>query len=121
MGFKIPLEKDVQKTCLEWLALWGATAIRVNSGVMAVEKRRVKFNDQPGCSDVLACLPPDGRMLALELKRPGRDRTDPKRAAEQDSFRRKVVKSGGLAIVARSLDELLAGLKAAGYDVRAAA
>ena len=118
MGFKLPLEKDVQKLCIEWLAAWGATAVRINSGGMAVEKRFVRFNDQPGCSDVLACLPPNGRMLALELKRPGLDRTTAKRKAEQESFRAKVVKSGGLALVAQSLDELLAGLRAAGYDVR---
>ncbi len=118
MGFEAPREKDVQKTCIQWLALWGATTIRVNSGGMKVEKRYVPFNSEPGCSDVIACLPPTGRMLALELKKPGRDRTTAKRKAEQESFRAKVVKSGGLAIVATSLDELLAGLRAAGYDVR---
>lgn len=112
---KAPLEKDVQKVCRDWLRAWGAVVVRVNSGAMKIKDRYVKFNDQPGCSDTLVCLP-DGRFLALELKKPGRDRTAAHRQLEQQSFRDQVAKAGGLAIVARSLDELLQALAAEGYD-----
>lgn len=117
MGIKAPLEKDVQKVCVAWLRAFGATAVRVNSGGMKVGKRFVRFNDQPGCSDILACLPQGGRFLACEVKRPGRDRTSAKRKAEQASFRQSIAKSGGIACVVRSLAELIADLKEEGYDV----
>ena len=65
---------------------------------------------------MLVCLPPDGRMLALEVKKPGRDKTSAKRKAEQASFRQKVVKAGGIAVVVRSLDELVEDLAAEGYS-----
>ena len=110
-------ESDVQRTCLAWLLLWGAVAVRVNSGALKVADRFVRFNSAAGCSDTLACLP-GGRFLALEFKRPGRDRTPAKRRAEQAAFREGIVKVGGLALEVRSLDELLAGLRAAGFDTR---
>ncbi len=83
MGMKAPLERDVQKACRDWLTLWGAVVVRVNSGAMKIGDRYVKFNDQPGCSDTLVCLPGTGRFLALELKRPGRDRTAAARTPAQ--------------------------------------
>lgn len=114
---KAPLEKDVQKTVTEWLTAFGAVAVRVNSGGMKVGKRFVRFNNQPGCSDVLVCLPPDGRMLAVEVKKPGRDKTTAKRKAEQASFRQAVVKAGGIAVVVKSLEELQADLREEGYAI----
>ncbi len=120
MGFREPRESDVQRACLDWLAAWGAFPVRVNSGGLTVGKRYVRFNGEPGCSDVL-CVLPGGRFLALELKRPlppgGRDRTSPRRRAEQQSFRARVVRAGGLAVVATSLDELRRALSAEGYEV----
>ena len=117
MGMKCALERDVQKTCRDWLVFWGAVVIRVNSGAMKVADRYVKFNSEPGCADTLVCLP-GGRFLSLELKKPGRDRTDAKRKAEQAAHRERVRKAGGLAIVASSLDELIRQLEAAGFDTK---
>lgn len=116
MAIKNPLERDVLKVVVAWLRAFGATAVRINSGGMKVGERFVRFNDSPGCSDVIACLPPDGRTLAVEVKRPGRDRTSAKRKAEQKSFRQAIVKSGGIAVVVKSLDELKADLAEEGYD-----
>lgn len=115
MGIKAALEKDVQSVCLQWLRLWGAFPVRINSGALKIGKRFVKFNSEEGCSDTLVCLP-GGRFLALEVKRPGRDRTSRDRKAKQAAFREKVEKAGGLAVVATSLDELKAALNGAGYD-----
>ena len=109
-----PTEADVQRACRDWLTLWGAVVVRVNSGALKIEGRFVRFNDQPGCSDTLVCLP-DGRFLALELKRPGRDRTSAARKAQQQSFRDRIARTGGLALVAHSLDDLIRQLVAAGY------
>jgi hypothetical protein len=114
---KAPLEKDVQKTCCDWLRLWGCCVVRVNSGAMKIEGRFVKFNSEPGCADTLVCLP-GGRFLSLELKRPGRDRTSSARTAEQAAHRERIRKAGGLAIVTNSLDDLIRQLTEAGYDTR---
>ena len=116
MGIKKPLESGVQSACRDWLRLFGAAVIRVNSGGMKIGKRFVRFNSEPGCSDLLVCLP-GGRFAAVEVKRPGRDTTAPKRKAKQEAFRRMVRAAGGLEIVVRSVDELRAALKAEGFDV----
>lgn len=97
------LEKDIQKQILDWLRLHGATAIRVNSGAMAGDykgkKRFVRMNDTVGCSDILCCW--RGRFVAIEVKRPGNKPT-----LDQESFLQTVERSGGLAIVAYSVDDV---------------
>jgi len=53
-----------------------------------------------GVSDILGCLP-DGRLLAIEVKKHnGRVRQ------EQQRFVYSINQRGGLAMVARSLDEV---------------
>lgn len=116
MAVPKPKEKDVQRQCLDWLRLWGALPVRVNSGARpwtdAKGRRRFfAFNSEPGCSDVL-CLLPDGRFAAVECKRPG----GALRPA-QESFLAAVGKRGGVALVVASLDELRAALAAEGYAV----
>lgn len=108
-------ERDVQRACLEWLTLWGALAVRVNSGGVRVGRRYVRFNSEPGCADALGCLP-GGQFLSLEFKRPGRDRTAPARKVEQAGHRERVERAGGLALVVGSVDELIRRLTDAGYD-----
>lgn len=115
MSIPAPKESDVTRVCTDWLTLIGAVVVRVNSGGMPIDGRYVKFNSEDGCADTLVCLP-GGRWLSLELKRPGRDRTKPERRARQEAHRARVRAAGGLAIVARSLDELQAELTKAGYD-----
>ena len=114
---KKTLEKEVQATCVAWLEWWGALPIRTNSGSMKIGNRFVRFNDEDGCGDVLVCLPDGGRFLSLELKKPGPDTTSHERKRKQAGHRERVMARGGLAIVATSLDELRAGLRAVGYDI----
>lgn len=114
MGIKPARESDVLAACRAWLGLWGATVIRVNSGGAKIDQRFVRFNSEDGCADLLVCLP-GGRFCSLECKRPGA-RTDPGRAASQAAHRERVRKSGGLALVVSSLDELIRKLRSAGYD-----
>lgn len=111
-----PKEKDIQRHCLDWLRLWGALPVRVNSGARpwtdGKDRRRFfAFNSEPGCSDVL-CLLPDGRYAAIEFKRPGG-----RLRAEQESFLAAVGRRGGLALVVTSLDELRGVLAEEGYAV----
>jgi hypothetical protein len=115
MGIAAPREADVQRACRQWLALWGAVAIRVNSGALKVGTRYVAFNSEPGCGDVLACLP-GGRFASIEFKRPGRDRTAAARRAAQLAHRTAVARAGGLALVVTSLTDLASQLETLGYD-----
>lgn len=107
-----PLEKDIQSQCLAYLRLRGVLSVRVNSGAVKVGGRFVRFNDGDGTSDVLACLPPDGRFAAVEVKRPGNAPTE-----KQAAFLALVESRGGLALVVTGLDDMRAKLAAAGYDL----
>lgn len=105
-----PLEKDVQSTILQWLRLQGAFVIRLNSGAFAGEykgrRRFVRFNSEPGCSDILGILA-DGRFLAVECKRPGwKFRPNDHHEAEQASFLEAVRKRGGVALFATSIEDV---------------
>ncbi len=106
-----PLEKDIQKAIVEYLRLVGAVAIRVNSGAISGEhngkKRFVRFNSEPGCSDIIACLA--GRFVAIEVKRPGKKATD-----AQTSFLDSVRQAGGVAFVADSVEVTQISLRAEG-------
>lgn len=112
----VPLEKDIQRSVLQWLALVGVFAFRVNSGGMRWQdtkgkSRYMQFNTAKGCSDVLAILP-DSRFGAFEIKRPGKVPTD-----DQKVFLARVQQAGGVAVFCTGVDDLRAKLKAEGYDL----
>jgi hypothetical protein len=67
----------------------------------------VRFGKR-GQSDIIGYLP-DGRFLAVETKA-----SDGKPTPEQEAFLEAVRMAGGVAILARSLDDLIAGLELAG-------
>ena len=110
-------EADIQRVCLDWLRLFGAVVIRVNSAAKVIpatettKRRFLKANDQPGCSDALVCLQ-GGLFAAIEFKAPGKRAT-----SEQTEFLDRVRELDGLAIVVHSLDELKLALAAEGYKV----
>lgn len=114
----VPTEKEIQTQIMDYLRLVGVLAVRINSGAVIGsykgKKRFVRFNDTPGCSDILACLPPDGRWLALEVKRPGAS-TIAERRIRQNLFLDRVRQAGGIGCYVRSLDDLFRVLLAEGY------
>lgn len=82
---------------LAWHARMNAGAGRLQRGDQASQWMRFGFPGQP---DVMGQLP-DGRFLALEVKRPtGRVRP------EQAEFLAKVARHGGVAAVVRSVDDV---------------
>lgn len=120
MKLKI-LEKDIQKTMLEWLLLKGFRVWRQNSGAMSGtykgKSRFVRFNTQPGLSDIIGWIPPAlgppvARFLAVEVKRP-KGVVSPDQAA----FLEKVNGDSGVGIVAHSLEELIEKLRTRGVNV----
>jgi hypothetical protein len=108
-------ENGVKKLCMDWLKLWGAFPIRVNSAAVVIpaegdhRRRFYRANSEPGCSDCLVVLP-GGRFGAFEFKQPGAEPSD-----IQTTFLDQVRRRGGLALVVSSLDQLRQDLAAAGY------
>lgn len=86
-----------------------AWARRMNSGAYSVgdaqSRRFVRFGF-PGCSDILGQLR-DGRLLAIEVKRPSGRST-----SAQDAFLALVRANGGISGIVRSVDDLEALLSA---------
>lgn len=106
-----PREIDRVSQCLRLLRLRGVCAWRQNTGGAyygtGPKRRFVRFAAK-GCSDILGCLPPSGRLLAVEAKQPGRQP-----AADQQAFLAAIAAAGGLAWVIRDVAELEALLTAA--------
>lgn len=105
MGMKPQREQDIVNACLQLLRLRGVLAWRQNSGAFTGEykgkKRFVQFNGIKGCSDILAVLPPCGRFLAVEAKRPGEKPTP-----HQSAFLASVEAMGGVAVVVSDVMQL---------------
>ncbi len=109
---KIPLPKEaeIQKQILMYLSVRGVFHWRQNSGALvlpATNKRGrgfYRFCSMPGVSDILGVLP-DGRFLAIEVKRPGQKPT-----TSQAAFIDAVNRLGGLAFVAHSVGDVEKGL-----------
>jgi hypothetical protein len=110
-----PLEKHIQKVCLDWLNLQpGFFFFRVNSGAMAGNHKGkrwfMRFTSAVGCSDIIGGIL--GRWTVIEVKRPGEHPTE-----EQLAFLKRVRHNGGIALCIHSLEELIDGLRKHGIEV----
>lgn len=118
-------EKEIQESILEWLTLKRIFCFRQNTGALGVEdsrrksgKRVVRFAT-PGCADIIGLMEArrvkgfdgaikyedHGRFLAIEVKS-----ARGKQSLAQHSFQQAVERSGGLYILARSLDDVIRAL-----------
>jgi len=98
------LEKDIQKKILMFLRRhpkihWVA---RFNSGTFVSDDRYITSNSQKGMSDILGMLK-GGRVLAIECK----SKTGKIQPHQQD-FLDLINSGGGLAFVARNLEDVIA-------------
>jgi hypothetical protein len=106
-----PLERDILSACLKLLSTRGIPCFRNNTGAFALgdgPSKRFFRAGTVGSSDILGVIPPSGRFLAIETKRPGEKPT-----AEQRAFLRAVQDAGGVGLVitdVRELAEALDGL-----------
>ena len=108
-------EGAIVQACLEFLHYAGVTAWRNNSGA-------VKYKNQSGASrflrygkvgsaDIIGWMP-DGRFLGVECKTPtGR------LSEAQKVWLAELKKAGGVAIVARSVGDLVDAMAAEGIGV----
>ena len=95
-------ESDLQREILDYLRLvMKAEAIKFPSvGIYKKATGTYITQSKKGVSDILACLPPNGRFMAVECKVKGRQATP-----EQLEFLAEVKKRGGIAILAHSFEE----------------
>jgi penicillin-binding protein-related factor A (putative recombinase) len=109
-------EKQIENSILSWLEMKGIYAWKTKT-VGTFDVRSGKFIRssrlyRKGVADVIGILPGQGRLFAIEVKsRKG------KLQAHQKEFLDKVQSKGGLAFVARSIDEVETELRKAGVNV----
>lgn len=97
-------ETEFVKQIRDYLHLCGAVTTRVNSGMNVLKNedgsnRRVMLGAKAGTADIIGCY--RGRYFAIEAK-VGRNKSTP----AQDEFLNSVREAGGIAFVARSLDDV---------------
>lgn len=104
-------ESDLQRQIIEFinyqprLFCWRAPS----RGVFDVQRGVFRKSDTIlGVSDILGLIKSTGRMFAIELKAPSRPRRG---SPEQELFLDKIKNMGGLAGVARSIEEVVEILK----------
>jgi len=93
-------ENLIQNACLELLHFKGVMAWRNNTGAVKAEKRFYRFG-QKGSGDIFAIVPPEGKFLSVECKTWIGTVT-----ATQKAWAEMVEEMGGVAIVARSVDDV---------------
>jgi VRR-NUC domain len=97
-----PMERDVLRAVWKFLAHHPRVAwiARMNSGAFKLDDERfVRLNSKRGMSDLIGQMK-DGRFLACEVKREGAALMD-----HQRDFLNEVRQNGGVAFVARNLDD----------------
>lgn len=95
------LEQHIQRAILELLRWRGIPCYKhQNAGIRKPDGSYIPTHTR-GVSDIIGCLPPSGRMLCIEVKRPGGKPT-----LEQQNFLDTINRAGGLAFVAHSVEEV---------------
>lgn len=102
----IPLESDVQKTCLAILGARGVIAWRNNKGAFGAtrngKRHYVKYGGLDGASDLFCVVPSiGGRFMTIEIKRPGKYPT-----VAQIAFMRMINEAKGISFWVSSGDQL---------------
>jgi hypothetical protein len=98
-------ESELVQVALKWLELKGIPAWQNRTGAIARNDpkygRRYHRYGAKGSPDILGCLPPDGRLLALEAKVGSNTASD-----AQKAFLERIDEAGGVTAVFRTLEEL---------------
>lgn len=97
-------EKDIRNNIVTYLNFQGYWVWPVNTGAMKVDNRFVRFN-AVGTSDIIGMRKSDGKFIAIECKKPGKEKT---LTVYQSSFLEQVRNNGGIAGVATSIDDVKA-------------
>ena len=115
-------EKRVENAILEYLHMKGIFCWKQNSGgIFDPSKKIFRKNKNPfiinGVSDILGVLP-NGRFLAIEVKTPNSSRSNKTYASDNQKFFIANIKAnGGLAFIARSVEDVQVELRNVPRDV----
>lgn len=97
------LSADLTNQVINFIYRQGGYAWRASStGVYDEATQSYRTAAKKGVADVLAVLPPSGKLLAVEIKI-GKDRL----SQEQDGFLKNVSHVGGIAIIVKTFDQFL--------------
>ncbi|NCX94329.1 MAG: VRR-NUC domain-containing protein [Gammaproteobacteria bacterium] len=97
-----PNETSEVKVILDYLERFTKFVCwRQNQGAMKLDTRYIRFSYRDGISDIIG-IAPDGRFVAIEVKRPGKKPTP-----TQAEFLEMIRRQGGIAIVATSLQSVI--------------
>lgn len=99
-------EKDIQRSILKWLESEGVLHWRQNSGFIPVGDRRITLGKN-GLPDIVIILPPNGKVIGMEVKTPTGKLRD-----SQIAFAQKLQQAGGEYVVVRSLEDAQKALAA---------
>ena len=92
----------MQKQILDFLTSKGFIVVKFSQGAHAVRGGFIRTRKEDvGVSDIIGCTP-DGRFICVEVKKPGG-----KASSEQIAFLERVEATGGVAILAESLGDVI--------------
>ena len=101
--YNVPMSQANELTTqiIDFLYSQGIFSWRASStGIFDPKSQAYRTAPKKGVSDILAVLPPNGRLLAIEVKI-GKDRTSP----EQVGFLKNIQHVGGLTFIAKDFTE----------------
>jgi len=93
-------ERDVLRMCLEYLTAKRIFHYRNNTGAVKTEKSFVRFGT-PGSPDIVAVV--DGNYIGIECKG-----SDGKQSELQKIFQSNLERAGGIYVLVRTLEDLIA-------------
>lgn len=113
IDFPLLKEGDIQKSIVDYLKFYGICVWRINTmGVFNNFSQTYRPGPSKGVSDLVGILP-GGRFFAIEVKS-----LKGKLSPAQKAFMEDVTLSGGLAFVARSVEDVLRIFKENGVHLK---
>jgi hypothetical protein len=98
-------ENAVKKAVTNWLTLHGIPWDRQQAGALKVKaptgREYYVHLAHEGASDIVACLPPYGRFVAIETKQ-----AKGKQRGAQARYQHNIEKAGGIYVLAKNIDDL---------------
>lgn len=95
-------EKETQRSIQMWLSAKRYFYWRQNSGAFKTERGGFYYMGSPGAPDIFVVLPPEGKLVGIEVKD-----LKGKLNENQVVFKANLEKTGGVYLVARSLDDVI--------------
>ena len=100
----VEMERDVLDQIRTAVIAAGCVCMRNNSGASKIGRRFIRWGLGKGSADLICIVPPFGRFLGLEVKRPKHSEVTP----DQIVWAQGVRRYGGVAGIVKNVDEALA-------------